>query len=87
MVTLTNYWDVWGNKKDGFEVNDVSKYQISGTEKDFANELSILRLLKKAGFVKKTAKTASLAYDFWSENEVELTCKKTGKPLCLLTLE
>lgn len=87
MITFINYYDVWGNKKDGFEVNDVSMHTLVGKKSDLDTPYSILRLLKKNEIIKKTAKTTSMSLEFWDENEVEITCKKTGMPVGRLLIE
>jgi hypothetical protein len=57
-ITITSPLEVWGNAKDGWEVIR-SKYQMKQQNIAFDNELdeeSLLKLLKKEGLIKKTAK-------------------------------
>ena len=49
--TLINYTDVWGNEKDGWEINDVSReFNDLHIEKD-ATDKDILEYLKTIGFL------------------------------------
>ena len=59
---LVNYFDVWGNKKDGFEVNNMCEQAIIDFD-DWPSKDDILKTLKKIGFLKPTCRKASIHWD------------------------
>jgi hypothetical protein len=57
---VTNFFDVWGNKKEGYEVNNLCH------EPDIRcrwKKLSILRALKRAGLIVSGARAASIEWE------------------------
>ena len=57
-------YDVWGNVKDGFEVNDVFKTSYVCEIPDNASDADIVKALKSCGYLKKTLKTKSVDFSF-----------------------
>ena len=42
-LIFVNYWDVWGNEADGWDVNDVSRHTMKGSKPETAADvLSLL---------------------------------------------
>lgn len=42
-LIFVNYWDVWGNEDDGWDVNDVMRHTIKGSKPETdADVLSLL---------------------------------------------
>lgn len=80
--------DVWGNARDGYEVNDRSytgsrvRLSADGTKAD------LLRALKEEGLVKKTARTSQMEVDDsnWPY-AVYINAAKDSKPIFELTSE
>lgn len=83
---LINY-DVWGNPKDGFEVNDQHYTGLSielEPEREYSDK-EIAKLLVKSGFCNKTA--IGRITTEWHDNCVYINEKRHGKPFCELRLE
>lgn len=57
--------DVWGNQKDGFEVNDRSKQGEYKVPCDFGtwSDEQLVRWLKDYGFIRKGVHRSSLSFD------------------------
>ena len=51
--SIINYFDVWGNKKDGWEVNNLCKEDFTITISDNATTKEIIQALKEEGFLAK----------------------------------
>jgi hypothetical protein len=90
MKTLTAYkvfdYDVWGNEKDGYTVNDT-RSTIFTLEIDFekTDEIEIIKELKAIGFLKKTSKNSKYFVDMTDENDI--TIDYSGYPVCELRKE
>jgi hypothetical protein len=57
---VTNFFDVWGNKREGYDINNLCK------EKDICcqwNKLSILRALKRSGLIASGARVSSIKWE------------------------
>jgi hypothetical protein len=87
-ITIIDHFDVWGNAKDGWEVNN-SRYHTRDKEillKDRLDEKNLLKLLKKEGLIKKTAKVKSLNID-WRFNTLYVNDNKNDYPLYTVHFE
>jgi len=74
LFQLVNYFDIWGNSRDGYEVNNLCHEQVF-----FIGEFSgkeFIKILKEIGFLRKRFR---FSCDSWSLYEV--THVRTGKPL------
>ena len=72
--------DVWGNKKDGYEVNDV--YPSSGTitiPVDATND-EIIAALKKEGFIDRNIRASSIEIDGEVENTMDYNYEPKNHP-------
>jgi hypothetical protein len=74
--------DVWGNARDGYEVNDRSYTGSKVTLAESGTAGDILRALKDEGLVKKTARVAQMDIDDsnWPY-AVYVNAAKTSKPV------
>jgi hypothetical protein len=79
---VTNLFDVWGNKKDGWEVNDQ---RPAGLIVCRWTEDSILKAMKKAGLIKKTVRKNSVKWDD-SCDGIGIN-EKSGKPVFFLSVK
>lgn len=81
--------DVWGNEKDGFEVNDRSRFSVANVGEDFfeAEDWEILAFLKDEGFLKNTVKLSQITIDGDGESNITVDEKKSGRPLCTITTD
>ena len=52
-------YDVWGNAKDGYEVNDVFKTSYVVELSENPSDEEIIKALKKVGFLKPNFRTSS----------------------------
>ena len=85
-------YDVWGNDKDGYEVNDIYAalvgYDLFHAENVYIDVLEsdtdkqIVQKLKKSTWMKKTVKDSKV--DIEGEMEYGLYLNYCGKPACEL---
>lgn len=79
-VEVINYFDVWGNAKDGFEVNNMCSEGEWDIEEPRTNK-DVLQFLKRIGFLKNHVRMNMINFidaycDHW---EIE---DKKGRPIC-----
>ena len=76
-VRIIDYYDVWGNEEEGYDVNGIAIFGEYDVRKDFDG----FNLLKKVGFLKKEATKRQL--EIWDSGDyfIEYYDKKTGIPL------
>ena len=73
-IRITNYFDVWGNAKDGWEVNNLCHDEYTVRKVDLYNKKALLRLLKRLNYLKKNVRTNQLDIDGFSyENRIEIS--------------
>lgn len=77
--TLINYFDVWGNKKDGYEVNNQCIEKDDIVIADDATPKEICEYLVKIGML-KTSDMRRLEVVDWG-NLIEINERKSGRPL------
>lgn len=82
-VKLINYFDVWGNKKDGWEINNMCEEHKGKLElhEDSTNE-EIVKYLKNIGFLKSTARMNQIMFHDLDNMGVEIYQKKDQQPIC-----
>jgi hypothetical protein len=71
--------DVWGNAKEGFEVNDRSQISAIMVPADFS-DTQLLRALKRAGLLRSKTRFSSFSVD-GDEDSLFIDAAKTGEPL------
>lgn len=85
MIIFINYWDVWGNENDGWDVNDVSRHTLKNSEPP-KTETDVLAVLIDNDIVYADITLEDLTLEF-SECSVEITEFKTGRPFGRLEWE
>jgi hypothetical protein len=78
-LTVINYFDVWGNKTDGYEVNDQRTVLREVTSVSAENE-AIFDLLKSHDLLVDSVKLSDLEF-IDSCSFVDIYEKSTGLPL------
>lgn len=64
MITWRVYsYDVWGNKRDGYEVNNVFRTSEYFDSPDDPTDAQLLKSMKDAGIVKKGIRTSSVEFE------------------------
>ena len=82
-IKIIDYWDVWGNEEEGFEVNDCSSRGFIEID-DNATDQEILNELIKIGLFNYTTTLNDIKFAWSDESYCELTQTKDGRPLgCL----
>lgn len=84
--SLINYFDVWGNAKDGWEVNNLCTEETGITITDDASEKDILNCLKLIGFL-TTSDKRKVRIDTTDGDMMEIYAVKGMQPLGRLQKE
>lgn len=80
---VVDYFDVWGNPKDGFEVNNLAT--VGEIEvKDYTDTKEIIQALKELGFLAKHVRTNM--FEVLNDYEFIEFFRKNGKPVFRLEL-
>ena len=82
LFRLVHYFDVWGNAKDGYEVNNLCEEAILEFKED-PSEMEVLKKLKEIGFIKKSVRRNSVYFDHNCSDMIEINTRK-GIPFCRL---
>lgn len=72
--------DVWGNERDGYEVNDIYPSQGRVTFYNDATNTEIVSAMKRGGFIRPGIHTRSIQIE-GDEEIVYLNVARTGKPV------
>jgi hypothetical protein len=85
-ATLVNYFDVWGNKKDGWEINNLCTEGTITLPDDFDRK-DIVKAIKAIGFFKPSVRLNMLEiedlYPYY-----EISHKAAGyKPVCRIEIK
>lgn len=70
MIRITNYFDVWGNRKEGFTVNNLFYHDYPTIDIDIYDLSVLLKTMKKIGFVRKSARIRSFIFDYSQEHKI-----------------
>ena len=73
--------DVWGNAREGYDVNDVYPSRGNVFIFDDATDEEIVRALKDEGFIDKFVRTKSVSIDGETGQELYISEARTGKPV------
>ena len=73
--------DVWGNAREGFDVNDVYPSRGRVTIFDDATDAEVVQALKREGFISPRIRVASVAIDGESGYSLYINEARTGKPV------
>jgi len=80
-------YGVWGNYKDGYEVNDCSKTGITLLLDDQCTKEDVVKGLKEKGFFSKRMRFSSVDLSWGHEHVCELTWAQTEQPIGRLEAE
>lgn len=80
---LVDYFDVWGNEEDGFEVNNLAVIEDGITISDDATEQDILDLLYNMEYL-NTKDPSKINVEMFDPDMIELFDAKTECPICRL---
>ena len=82
--SLINYFDVWGNEKDGWEINNQCIEFDDLIISDDATDKEIVTYLKEIGFLNSNdMRKIVISSDGCN---IEIYAKKGLKPVCCLSL-
>ena len=73
--------DVWGNRRDGYEVNDAYSTGVYININEDTSDADIIKLLKAAGFLKKTCKNKSFSVNGEFGYSLHITHEPTDYPV------
>lgn len=73
-------YDVWGNERDGFNVNQSFHTGHFVEIPEDATDAEIVRILKDEGVLKKTVRTASVGIEGESGYDLYFTHLPTSRP-------
>lgn len=80
-VQLINYFDVWGNEEDGYEVNNLCKEgEPFDLPKGFTDE-QLLEALKEMEFFNNRATLETVRFEDLHDFGVEFYVARTGEPV------
>lgn len=80
MYELINYFDVWGNKQDGYEVNNLCTEERDIYLGEDASDMDLLKFLKRIGFLKKHVRLNMLCIEDLG-GQIEIS-DIHGMPIC-----
>lgn len=83
---LVDYFDVWGNEEDGFEVNNLCYLDDIKVEiNEDSTHKNIIDILKEQNYLEKTVKVSD--FDIMDDFEfIEFSSAENGMPLFRLEL-
>ena len=84
--SLINYFDVWGNEKDGWEVNNLCTEETGIIITNDATDKEILNFLVRIGFL-TTSDMRKVRIDTSNFDMMEIYAVKGMKPLGRLQAE
>ena len=80
-VLVTDFFDVWGNAKEGWEVNNQCR-TVYNTRYKLHSRKSCLKFLKSINYLKKSVREASIYWEEDMENGYILYQAKDLMPVC-----
>jgi len=79
-ATLINYFDVWGNAEEGYEINNLCKEGELELREDF-READLLQELQDFGFIVEEATMKDITFEWAGSEMIEIYETKTNYPL------
>jgi hypothetical protein len=73
-------YEVWGNKRDGFEINDCFRVMKGIEIDDNDTDKDIVKKLKEVGYLKNTVRMNQMVIERNSESMIEFYERKDYKP-------
>ena len=83
--TLIHTHDVWGNARDGWEVNDQYTVCDDLVITEDATQYDVMQALKRMGFLAKHVRLNMLDFSIWDIDMIEICLRRNGMPLFYLT--
>lgn len=77
-------YDVWGNARDGYEVNDIYYYPYDVEIQCDPTDKQIIQALKEAGVIGKYDRYATYEIHWGDENHAYVNRVRDGFPVCEL---
>ena len=87
IAKLIDYFDVWGNETDGYEVNDKIDTNIMLEIPYDVTDEELISKLVNVGFLGNNAAVENVRIEWSDETFCELFEMETDLPLCCLVLE
>ena len=81
--TLVDYFDVWGNEEDGYEVNDLAREEGFFLPKNYTNAQAIA-CLRGSGYLNNKATEKTVEVEDLPDLGIELVSSENGCPICRL---
>lgn len=82
-ISVTNYFDVWGNKKDGWEVNNWCADEYTVRKFDIFDKQAVLRFLKRIDFLLPSVRVKSLTWEDTDRGWI-IDQASDGCPVCFV---
>ena len=79
-AALINYFDVWGNAEEGYEINNLCKEGELELREDF-READLLQELQDFGFIVEEATMKDITFEWAGSEMIEIYETKTNYPL------
>jgi len=76
-------FEAWGNPTDGWDVNSASVVAVIPLP-DYPKNYEIYDYLMEIGYLRFGVKMRQIKFNFWDENNIELSRSKDGMPICRL---
>lgn len=73
-------YDVWGNARDGFEVNNVFRTNHVVEIPETASLREILNILKEAGLVRRDVRPSQIRIDDGTDDLLDVEWASNGEP-------
>ena len=79
-LRLINYFDVWGNAKEGWDINNacIEWDDVWSCELD---DRTLLNILKNTRFLKKNVKINQVVFEWLGPEICEILTRRDGYPL------
>ena len=84
-LRLIDYFDIWGNEKDGYEINDI-RIVWDNIWTQNLDDKTLLRILKNTNFLQKHIRTNQLIFNWLGPGCCEISIRKTNYPLCRIDI-
>ena len=84
-LKLINYFDVWGNEKDGWEVNNQCIEWDDVWTSDLSNK-TLLNILKNTDFLQKNVRINQVDFEWVGPECCEVSVRRNHYPLCRLEI-
>ena len=79
---VVNYFDVWGNARDGWEVNNLCEHAIITA--NIETRADVLKALKACDFLRPHVRLNMIDFPIGIGDVTEVDARKDGRPLCRL---